>query len=140
MLLKDDLHYTRIVTSFISNDEKYLILKRSDNVKSMKGLWGGISGVIEGNEDPLNRAKKEVFEETGMREDLISLLRTAKEIRVISTQYSNHEWIVFPFLFSTRESKIRLNWENSEYRWISANEISKYQTVPSLDKVLASLL
>ena len=140
MLLKDDLHYTRIVTSFISNDEKYLILKRSDNVKSMRGLWGGVSGVIEGNEDPLKRAKKEIFEETGMREDLISLLRTAKEIRVISTQYSNHEWIVFPFLFSTRESKIRLNWENSEYRWISANEISKYQTVPSLDKVLASLL
>ena len=140
MLLKDDLHYTRIVTSFISNDKKYLILKRSDNVKSMRGLWGGVSGVIEGNEDPLKRAKKEIFEETGMREDLISLLRTAKEIRVISTQYSNHEWIVFPFLFSTRESKIRLNWENSEYRWISANEISKYQTVPSLDNVLASLL
>ena len=140
MLLKDDLHYTRIVTSFLSNDEKYLILKRSDNVKSMKGLWGGVSGVIEGNEDPIKRAKKEILEETGMREDLISLLRTAKEIRVISTQYSNHEWIVFPFLFSTRESKIRLNWENSEYRWISANEISKYQTVPSLDKVLASLM
>ena len=140
MLLKDDLHYTRIVTSFISNDEKYLILKRSDNVKSMRGLWGGVSGVIEGNEDPLKRAKKEIFEETGMREDLISLIRTAKEIRVISTQYSNHEWIVFPFLFSTRESKIRLNWKNSEYRWISANEISKYQTVPSLDNVLASLL
>lgn len=140
MLLKDDLHYTRIVTSFLSNDQKYLILKRSDNVKSMKGLWGGVSGVIEGNEDPLKRAKREIFEEIGIREDKISLLRTAKEIQVRSTQYSNHEWIVFPFLFSTRESKIRLNWENSEYRWISANEISKYQTVPSLDKVLASLL
>lgn len=140
MLLKDSLHYTKIVTSFLSNDEKYLILKRSDNVKSMKGLWGGVSGVIEGNEDPLKRAKREIFEETGIREDHISLLRTSNEIQVRSTQYSNHEWIVFPFLFSTREPKIRLNWENSEYRWISANEISKYQTVPSLDKVLASLL
>lgn len=106
----------------------------------MKGLWGGVSGVIEGNEEPLKRAKKEIFEETAIREDQISLVRTAKEIPVKSTQYYNHEWIVFPFLFSTRESRVRLNWENSEYRWISTNEISNYQTVPSLDKVLASLL
>lgn len=140
MLLKNNLHYTRIVTSFLSNDEKYLILRRSGTVKTMKGLWGGVSGVIEGNEEPLKRAKKEIFEETTIREDQISLVRTAKEIPVQSIQYSNHEWIVFPFLFSTREPKIRLNWENSEYRWISANEISNYQTVPSLDKVLASLL
>ena len=140
MLLKDNLHYTGIVTSFLLNDEKYLILKRSDNVKSMKGLWGGVSGVIEGNEDPLKRAKREIFEETAIREEQISLLRTSNEIQVRSPQYSNHGWIVFPFLFSTRESKIKLNWENSEYRWISTNEISKYQTVPSLDKVLASLL
>ena len=140
MLLKNNLHYTRIVTSFLSNGDKYLILKRSGTVKTMKDLWGGVSGVIEGNEEPLKRAKKEIFEETGIREDQISLVRTAKEIPVKSTQYYNHAWIVFPFLFSTGEFKLRLNWENSEYRWISTNEISNYQTVPSLDKVLASLL
>ncbi len=105
----------------------------------MKGLWGGISGVIEGNEDPLQRAKTEIFEETGMNEKQFSLLRTANELQVRSVRYSNHEWIVFPFLFSTKEPKIKLNWENSEYRWISPDEISKYETVPSLDKVLASL-
>ncbi|MGI0082264.1 MAG: NUDIX domain-containing protein [Nitrosopumilaceae archaeon] len=133
------MHFTRIVTSFLSNEDKYLILKRSNSVKSMKGLWGGISGVIEGNEDPLQRAKTEIFEETGMNEKQFSLLRTANELQVRSVRYSNHEWIVFPFLFSTKEPKIKLNWENSEYRWISPDEISKYETVPSLDKVLASL-
>jgi 8-oxo-dGTP pyrophosphatase MutT (NUDIX family) len=133
------LHYTRIVTSFLSNEEKYLILKRSDNVKSMRSLWGGISGIIEGNEEPLQRAKIEIFEETGIEENKIALAKTANEMQVTS-QYSNHGWIIHPFLFTTDEPKIKLNWENSDYKWISSNEISKYKTVPSLDKVLARLL
>ncbi len=52
---------TKIVTSFIKNDDKLLILKRSDKVRSMKGLWAGISGIIENNEEPLTRAKIEIF-------------------------------------------------------------------------------
>jgi len=105
----------------------------------MKGLWAGISGIIEGNEEPLQRAKTEMFEETGITEDCLVLFKIAPQMQ-ISSQYANHEWTVFPFLFSVKEPNIKLNWENSEYKWIYSNEISKYQTVPSLDKVLASLL
>ena len=60
---------TKIVTSFIKDNEKLLILKRSDKVKSMNGLWAGISGMIENNEEPLSRAKIEIFEEAGITED-----------------------------------------------------------------------
>lgn len=105
----------------------------------MKGLWAGISGIIEGNEDPLYRAKREIFEETGIPEDKIRLLKIGPEIRIDSPQYANHEWIVFPFLFSVQNPTIILNWENHEYRWIMPSEIKQYETVPSLDKVLASL-
>ncbi len=133
------MHYTRIVTSFLSSEEKYLILKRSQNVKSMRGLWGGVSGIIEGSEEPLQRAKIEIFEETGISENNLTLSRTSSQMRV-SSQYSNHGWIIHPFLFSVKESQIKLNWENSEFSWISSSEISKFNTVPSLDKVLARLL
>ena len=133
------MNYTRIVTSFLSNQEKYLILKRSENVKSMRGLWGGVSGIIEGTEEPLQRAKIEIFEETGIIENNIVLAKTANQMQV-SSQYSNHGWIIHPFLFTVKESKIKLNWENSDHRWISPNEMSNYKTVPSLDKVLARLL
>ncbi|HSD04378.1 MAG TPA: NUDIX domain-containing protein [Nitrosopumilaceae archaeon] len=134
------MHHTRIVTSFLTNDERFLILKRSQNVKSMKGLWGGVSGVIEENEEPLRRAKIEIFEEVGIEERQIDLLKTATELQVRSEQYSNHEWTIFPFLFNVKEPKIRLNWENSDYKWISPDEISRYKTVPNLDEVLARLL
>lgn len=106
----------------------------------MKGLWAGISGIIEGKEEPLERAKTEIFEEVGLTEESIVLLKAAPQMEISSPQYANHQWVVFPFLFSVREPKLKLNWEHSEYEWVYTSEISKYQTVPTLDKVLASLL
>ena len=134
------MHSTRIVTVFLTQNNKYLILKRSEKVKTMRSLWAGISGIIEGTEDPLYRAKREIWEETGIPENSITLVKSAPEIRIDSPQYDNHEWQVFPFLFLVQNPAITLNWENIEYRWVDPEEIKQYQTVPSLDRVLASLL
>ncbi len=131
---------TKIVTSFIKDNEKLLILNRSDKVKSMKGLWAGISGILEKNEEPLKRARIEIFEEVGITEDMITLVRSAEEMRVNSPQYKNHEWEIFPFLFEAKNPIIKLNWENSEFKWINVEELENYDTVPSLQKVLLNLL
>jgi len=131
---------TKIVTSFIRDNEKLLILKRSNKVKSMKGLWAGISGIIEKNEEPLKRAKTEIFEEVGITEEMITLVRSVKEMRINSPQYENHEWEIFPFLFEAKNPTIKLNWENSEFKWINVEELENYETVPSLQKVLFNLL
>ena len=131
---------TKIVTSFIRDNEKLLILKRSDEVKTMKGLWAGISGIIEKNEEPLKRAKIEIFEEVGITEDEITLVKSAEEMRVNSPQYQNHEWEIFPFLFEAKNPTIKLNWENSDFKWIQIDELKNYETVPSLEKVLFNLL
>ena len=131
---------TKIVTCFLKSGDKILILKRSDKVKSMKCLWAGLSGIIENNESPLERTKIEIFEELGIDANQIKLLKESANMRIISPQYENHEWEVYPFLFSVENPKIKLNWENSEYKWVKAEEISNYETVPSLDKVLSNLL
>ncbi len=131
---------TKIVTSFLTFNDKFLILKRSDKVKTMKNLWSGVSGMIENNESPLTRAKIEIFEEVGILENQIKLIRSAEEIRVDSPQYKNHEWEIFPFLFETASSTVILNWENSDFKWVYAEELNGYETVPSLQKVLFNLL
>lgn len=131
---------TKIVTSFIRDNEKFLILKRSDKVKSMKGLWAGISGIIEKNEDPISRAKIEIFEEVGITEDEITLIKASEEMKIHSPQYKNHEWKVFPFLFESNNPTIKLNWENSDFKWVNKKELENYETVPSLQKVLFNLL
>ena len=130
---------TSIITVFLTCNNRYLILKRSDKVRTMRNLWGGISGTIEGKEEPIHRAKKEVSEEAGIQERDISLLKAAEPMRVES-QYYNHEWLIYPFLFSVRDQAITLNWENKDYAWINPDDLGKYRTVPSLDRVLACLL
>jgi len=134
------LHSTDIVTSFLLNQEKILILKRSENVKTMKNMWAGISGIIENDEDPLTRAKIEIFEEVGIKENEIKLLKIGNEIDIISPQYKNHQWHVFPFLFETYNLEIKINWENSDFKWINPVELKEFDIVPSLEKVLLSLL
>ena len=131
---------TKIVTCFIKDNDKFLLLKRSEQVKSMKGLWAGISGIIEGKEEPISRAKIEIFEELGLTEDKIKFLKEGEKMNVHSPQYENHEWEIFPFLFEIQDPKITLNWENSEYVWIKSDELPNYKTVPSLDRVLFNLL
>jgi len=131
---------TKIVTSFIKNNGKFLLLKRSDKVKTMKGLWAGVSGIIEKDEKPLKRAKIEIFEELGIAEDKIKFLKSSSQMKAHSPQYENHEWEIFPFLFEVKNPIIKLNWENSEFVWITVDEIKNYETVPSIEKVLFSLL
>jgi len=135
------LRFTNIVTSFIKNGDRILILKRSDKVKSMKCLWAGVSGIIEENDTtPLARAKTEILEETGINEEEIELLKANERIKIKAAQYKNHEWNIFPFLFKTKNPEIKLNWENSEFKWVEPNEIKNYETVPELEKILFSLL
>ena len=133
------MHKTKIVTSFLRNSEKILLLKRSEKVKSMKNLWAGISGIIEDNEKPIKRAKIEIFEEVGIEELDITLMKEGNKILIESPQYANHQWEVYPFLFSCSNKEIKLNWENSDSRWIRINELNNFTTVPSLDRVLARL-
>jgi 8-oxo-dGTP pyrophosphatase MutT (NUDIX family) len=138
--LINNQYKTKIITTFLKNSEEILLLKRSNKVKSMKNLWAGISGIIEKDEEPLKRAEIEIFEEVGIVKSDIILLKQGEVIQIESPQYQNHQWKVYPFLFSCENREIKLNWENSDSRWININELNNFMTVPNLDKVLARLL
>ena len=88
---------TRIITAFIKNNKKILILKRSSKVRTRKGLWSAVSGIIENNENPLDRAKIEICEEIGMKNGKVNLVKKMEKIKISSPQYENHQWEVFSF-------------------------------------------
>jgi len=49
-------------------------------------------------------------------------------------------WIVHPFLFHVKDrTKIHINWENTELRWIEPEKLDEFVTVPGLKTVLASV-
>jgi len=121
--------------------EHTIIAKQSHSTSHLKSLKTKYSKIIEKNDtSPLARAKTEILEETGINEEEIELLKANERIKIEAAQYKNHEWNIFPFLFKTKNLEIKLNWENSEFKWIKPNEIKNYETVPELEKILFSLL
>ena len=69
----------------------------------------------------------------------IKLIKEGDVIFIESPQYENHQWEVYPFLFSCNHKEIKLNWENSDAQWIDVEAINDFTTVPSLEKVLTRL-
>jgi 8-oxo-dGTP pyrophosphatase MutT (NUDIX family) len=105
-------------------------------------MWGGIAGYIEENEEPYETALKEIKEEVGLENEDVQYINKLDPIK-FTDLYKNekYDWEIFVFLFKTRKkSKINIDWEHSEYRWISPSEIVKYDTVPHLKEVVSKLL
>jgi len=139
MATRESKNRVNIITVFLEHDKKILILKRSQKVKTMKTKWAGISGYIE-HEEPVKRALKEIAEETGLKNQNVTLLRIGKPLEAVESDKPEITWIVHPFLFSSSTDQIRIDWEHDEYRWINPKEIENYETVPRLEDALDSLL
>jgi len=134
---------SKVVTCVLTDGEKnILILKRSNNVKTYKGLWGGIAGYVEEDEEPIETVYKELHEEVGLDKGDVELLKTANPIEFTDVyKGESYDWKVYPFLFYTRKkSKVQIDWEHSKYRWVSLSELEKCDTVPRFKDVVSKLL
>jgi 8-oxo-dGTP pyrophosphatase MutT (NUDIX family) len=133
----------QVVTVLLINDEeKILILKRSNKVRTYKGKWGGVAGYIEEKEEPYKTAIKEIKEEVGLENEDVELLNQLDPISFTDFyEKKRYDWKIFSFLFKFKEkSKIKINWEHSEYRWIAPSQINKFDTVPYFKEIVLKLL
>lgn len=124
-------------TAFLSNNNDFLLMKRSEDKKFAPGLWAGIGGHIEPYEinNPRTSCLREIFEETGIQESDITdfrlkyiLLRRSKdEIRINHIYFggSNKREI-----FDTNEGKLywvpKIELLNKEYTFTIKAMLSHY--------------
>jgi 8-oxo-dGTP pyrophosphatase MutT (NUDIX family) len=125
------LNYKQVVTSFLTADQRILLLHRSGKVGSYRGKWSAVSGYLEGAEEPLTRAVTEIREELGLSAEQVNLIRAGEVLRAYDED-NDTVWIINPFLFQTKSEAIKLDWENTEYRWIDPADLPAYDTVPKL--------
>jgi len=129
------MQFKHVVTSFLQNDQNILLLRRSAKVGSYQGRWAAVSGFIEENEDPLQRARTEIQEELGLGSDRTRLERAGEPLRAFDDE-NDTVWIVHPFLFELDQRTLSLDWEHSEYKWINPDDLGSYETVPKLKEAL----
>lgn len=134
---------TPVVTSILESEGEILLLLRSEKVGTYQGKWAGVAGFLEN--DPDTQALTEIREETGLKPERqrsaadVTLVRKAVPI-LVEDKERGWKWLVHPYLFHVRDkSKIRIDWEHQETRWIDPKDIEKYDTVPGLKEVLAAV-
>ena len=106
----------------------------------MKGRWAGISGYVENREQPLNRALKEIAEETGLAGGDVQLVNIGVQLEAVEKASPETVWVVHPFLFRSNSNIIKLDRENEDYHWIDPEKIENYDTVPKLKEALVSAM
>mgnify|MGYP006282038815 CR=1 FL=1 len=127
----------QVVTAFLRNCGRILLVRRSSEVGTYRGRWSGISGYLE--DTPFEQALTEIREETGLGADEVELVNQAEPLQVCDVE-NDTEWQIYPFLFDTEfPERVRLDWENLEMVWIQPAQIVDYPTVPALKKTLESV-
>ena len=122
----------RVVTSFLEDQGKILLLRRSDRVRTYTGRWAGVSGTIEPGRTPEEQARTEIFEETGLTDEDVRLVASGEPLTVEDASIGRG-FVVHPFRFSVLHPKrIRTDWEHVETRWVDPAELAGYETVPRL--------
>jgi len=133
-------HTAPVISVFVRFDGKILLLKRSDKVSTYKGKWNAVGGYLDEIKPIRKKILGEVKEELGIGEDNIMSIRLGR-----SYEFNDKEigktWIVHPVLVELKERQdIKLDWEHTECRWIEADEIKNFDTVPQTERSWKNLL
>ncbi|WP_226537396.1 NUDIX hydrolase [Fictibacillus halophilus] len=103
---------------------EYAILKRAD-----LHYWQGIAGGGEGEETPLEAARREVFEETGLTEScklmmLDSITSLPVEHVVGEFLWGEDVYVIkeYSFAVDVSEEELLLSKEHSAFRWMGYEE------------------
>jgi len=127
-----------VVTCFLENNNRILILRRSNKVGSYQNHWAGVSGYLERNE--IDQAMIEIKEETGLECSDIDMKIQGLPIKIIDNKL-RRIWIVHPFLFHVKSpDKIEIDWEHVESKWIKPEALIDFNTVPGLKDALKRVL
>lgn len=130
---------TDVVTAVVTDGMRVLLLKRGERVRTYRGRWACVSGYLEGNEDPLERAITEIEEETGLKKESITLLKKGEVVTYHDKQHGVF-WRIHPFLFKTDTTDIEIDWEHTTHHWVSPDEMEQYTTVPKLQEIVSMLM
>lgn len=126
--MKDEPKYTQSGGGVVLNrDGKVLVVSQHGT------SWSLPKGHIEGNEKPIDAAKREIFEESGITDleyvkDLGDYERNKIAPDGLGEDESERKKI-YVFLFKTKEDFLKpVDVENPEARWVSKEEVPELLT------------
>ena len=127
-----DIDYSNFRTSVIGlvNDNKVLILQRGSTANWMPNKWSIVGGVIEEGEVPIEAMIRECEEEIGLEPSNVSY-----DHKIMTTDSGE----IYYFVGTLGSTDVKLDYENSAYKFISKDEIDNYDFVPYIKEFILSI-
>lgn len=116
--------------AIIFKGEKFLLLKRSANTG---GTWSLPGGALEYSEDAIEGIEREVKEETQLD------IKNIKPFVVLTHQKKENSAVIIGYTSEIKAGEIKLNWEHTEYKWVTKEEALKYDLSPDAKRIIEKL-
>lgn len=117
------------VNAVVLNKKRVLLLKRiSLPFIIHPGYWAFVSGAKKKNENYLETAYREVEEETGIKRNDLKLLLKGGNITIMDDRRAT-KWTNRLFVFGSKGKKVRLNIENTSYKWVSLKGLEEERNI-----------
>jgi ADP-ribose pyrophosphatase YjhB (NUDIX family) len=114
-----------ITAAILHGNRVLLVKRRSFPTMTHKGLWSFVSGATKQGESYTDAAYREIEEETRIKNQDLELL--AKDVDIIIFDIKKRiKWANKFFIFKSKTENVRLNFENSEYKWVDVKELEEH--------------
>jgi len=107
-----------------------LLIKQNEKEKIGFGRWNGVGGHVEKGENPIESAKRELLEETGLIIRKLSL-------RFITILEKEENIGISLFIFTGRTNqRILRESDEGKLKWIKVVDLEKYQVMDDLIELI----
>lgn len=118
-----------VITIFVRHGEKILLIKRSKKVHTYKEKWSTVTGYI----DEIKPIEELVFSE--LRKEVAIWDEDIRSVHmggIFEFTDGKHRWVVCTAIVDINTDRVHLDWEHTEHKWISPEELITFDTVPML--------
>ena len=124
--------YSDFKTSVIGlvKDNKVLILKRGSTANWMPNKWSLVGGVVDSGEEPKEAIIRECFEEIGLKPINVSFNHKIM---------TNDSGEIYYFNGELESENVKLDYENSTFKFIAKDEINNYDFVPYIKEFIIDI-
>ncbi len=113
-----------IIAVIIWRDKVLLLKRRNIPFIFNPGIWSFVTGSKKRNEDYISAAYREIHEETGIKKNELKLLRKQANITLFDPK-KRKKWSNCFLIFRSETGIVKINIENSGWRWAELDEIRK---------------
>jgi 8-oxo-dGTP diphosphatase len=114
------------VGALIHSKGKVLLIKRK--FEPNKNKWSLPGGALETGESLEDGCKRELREELGLKVRIHEIFQVSEEIIPDEKGKTKFHFVLIDFLASPLETRIVLNEESEEFRWVTPDEAMRLDT------------